>query len=732
MDYIKRILFVSLFLTPVMLFAQTFVLSNSLPVTNLTDTTNFTLLNARMGSRFSFSLFNEKQQIQTGSLGFDMDEQVSLLIAIEYNKKQYCFRTASLPRNYKYLNDQKLKFGPSSMEISGKTDEGIQLKFILLSSFTSSKNLEDSNAIKTQIFPGYYLLTEVTNHSVSTEEVRVKIALGKTPVKAFNYLGLDPPNTTNIDQKIYFRDNADFNLKTVLAACGTKADGIYNENGFGGLRYSFKMQPKEKREICQIYAAYNGGNVIYDQSVNQKLRFFYTKYWNNVDDVLKYAKENIENNIRQTQKFEDSLMNSSLDPLQKWALALTFHSDIANAFFLLDENINPRFYLAEGRFEHLSTVDVAHETELMAIFCPWRLKLQLEQWTHYIARNETTVKANPIQNKGVYQQGMTASEFGPFLYHDVGDLPFVSKTANYDYGPHMAVEENTSFVLLLYWYWKISKDDPFVQSKLGTVEELLQAVINRDTNENGIVDIAYGWTTYDTNEALKLSPENTYLGVKQLAAYVVAAEMFKELAIKSKKLAVEVNTLTGIVDGEGTGYNKAAVGLNNEPLRKKQSTKYLLQANIILNTLQTAANKYGYIPLSLDEQFPKWNQRTVMLGEGLFLPGLANCQSEILQKLSKLISKDYTETYQKSITPYGIKLSTDEEPTWFSKTVVADVVASKWFNIHHSSAAYIYNLNKNNPFAYNDGWLNNNKNWTGYWYPRGIATLSYWLLINNK
>ena len=119
--------------------AQSFKVENSLPVTNLTDSTNFSLLNARLGSRFSFSLLNEKQSIQTGSLGFDMDEQTGLLISLAYNNKTYCFRTTPLPRNTKYFNNQQLKFGPSSMELSGQTDEGIAVSFTLISSFTKSK-----------------------------------------------------------------------------------------------------------------------------------------------------------------------------------------------------------------------------------------------------------------------------------------------------------------------------------------------------------------------------------------------------------------------------------------------------------------------------------------------------------------------------------------------------------------------------------------------------------------
>lgn len=706
--------------------AQSFKVDPQLISTPLTDTTNFTLLNARFGSRFSFSLLNEKQSMQTGSLGFDMDEQSGLLIGLHVNKKFYCFRTTKLPRNASYLNNQQLRFGPNSMLLTGETPEGVKVSFTLVSSFTPSKDLADSAAIKTQIFPGFYLQVNLSNEGQATVNGKLKIGLAKTPVKGFNFMALEPMKPDNSEQMVLFRDNASLNGKLALAAIKTPAKGTFTEDGFGGLFYDVSLAPQAKKEFNQIYASHHNGTVVEDKRVNQPLRFYYTYYWKNIAEVLQYAKDNFEQNIRLTQKFEDSLMVDKLTDQEKWVLSLTFHSDLANTYFLLDSDDNPRFYVSEGRFKHLSTVDVAHETEVSAIFCPWRLKLQLSQWTHYIARAELTVPANAVQNKPAYQQGMTAAEYGPYLYHDVGDLPFVSETANYNYGPHMAVEENTSYVLLLYYYWKISHDDAFVRSMLGTVDVLLRSVANRDTNGNGIVDKAYGWTTYDANEALKLSPDNTFLGAKQLSAYAVAAEMFRTLSNKEQVHAIDA-TKKGVVDGEGAGYKNLGVAVNNESLRNKQALFFEKEANLILSTLKKAQQKYGFIPVSLDEKFPKWNQRSVVIGEGLFLPGLVDSKLPLLQQLAAVLKKDYAETYKQSITDYGIKLTTQEGTTWFSKTIVADVVAAQWYGINHSSASYIYEWNKNSPYAYNDGLLHKNDVWIGYWYPRGISSLGYWL-----
>ncbi len=229
------------------------------------------------------------------------------------------------------------------------------------------------------------------------------------------------------------------------------------------------------------------------------------------------------------------------------------------------------------------------------------------------------------------------------------------------------------------------------------------------------------------NEALKLSPDNTFLGAKQFSAYVVAAEMFRALANKEKAKTIDA-TAVGVVDGEGVGFKRAGVAVNNEALREKQALHLETEAQTILATLKAAQSKYGFIPVSLDETFPKWKQRSVVVGEGLFLPGLARSKAPLLNQLAEVLKKDHSATYTQSITDYGIKLTTDEGTTWFSKTIVADVVADQWYGIKHSSAPYVYNWNKNSPYAYNDGLLKKDDVWIGYWYPRGISSLGYWLL----
>jgi hypothetical protein len=547
--------------------------------------------------------------------------------------------------------------------------------------------------------------------------------LRKTPVNVNNHLGVR--NYENGLRKIYFRDTGGKHSKLALAAMNDDYRPYQNDRGFNGLFRDYSLEPGEELIDTLIFAAYHHTGVLRDLRSRQDLTFYYTKFWRNIEEVLEYSINNARKNLDVSRSFERILTETNASEKEKWIAALSFHNDLACSFFLLDDQGQPRFYLVEGRFQHLSTIDVAHETEVMALFAPWRLKLQLQQWTRYLAIRKVAVPPNEVLGKDSYYEGYSASEFGPFLFHDVGDLPFVDGTSNYDYGPHMAVEENSDFVLLLYFYWKLTGDDEFMTSMLGFVDILLHSMINRDSNENGIADSGHGWTTYDVNRVLKESPDNSYLGVKQACAYITAAEMFAH-SISNEEYSREYTKedVAWVKDGEGSFYRDYAIE-SNLALRKKQVGRYSGEAEKIIAALSEAYDAYGYIPLSLDENTDHWNQSSVVIGEGLFLPGIAGSQAPQLYKLADLLSADYQQAFKKSLCDYGLRLSSEEDPTWFSKTMVSDLVGSYWYSTANSTAEFACKWNENNPFAYNDGAFNAQTPWTGYWYPRGVCSLWY-------
>lgn len=697
----------------------------SVPVIELNDETKFTSLNGRMGSRFSLSYSGHLHGFYTGSLGFDSDEVEEMLMGVEIKGQLYCFRTSRLPLKARYLENQKLRLSMTGMHFTGETPEGIAVKVSVISPFTVSENLADEGNIKIQITPAFYILAEVENNTSGPLSGRMRIGLSRIPFRTSDLTNERSAASGREINQVVFKD---FSHPTTFVGLRSVETKTYNFElqVFHGLENRFEIAANHTAETKLIYATYHDEKVITDNKWNMLLRYYYTKFWENLDQVFDYCEQNYSVLIGKSIRFENILKKSNTTPEEKWTLALTFRSELANTFFLLDEKDRPRFYVVEGRFRHMSTVDVAYETELNALFAPWRLKLQLDQWLTYMAMKEVYIGTGMYGDRKVHIiQGLSAAEYGPYLYHDVGDYPNVSETSDYFFGPYMAVEENASFTLLLYWYWKLTGDDQYTAQQLGMLDVLLQSLINRDTNNNGIADVAMGWSTYDVSNTLKLAPENVYLGVKQLCAYVAAAEMMQTLALKPQGASkTDLKDLHDVEDGEGIGYQYEK-NYGNVALRNAQANKYLAEAKKIVTALKKASRKYGYVPLSLDESFTGWDQYSVVTGEGLLYMGLSGTQSEIIDELAGTLKSTYTKAFEKSKTNYGISLTSGEPVTWFSKVMVSDYVASRWFGQNNSTAIFTYQWNKNNRFAYNDGAFSEIRSWPGNWYPRGISALGY-------
>ena len=667
---------------------RTFTVHGDIPPTALNDDTRFGLLNAPLGTRFSLNFSFKDNGVYTGALGFDADDMHEFLVEIETEtgrqRTPYRLRTAKLTPDSRYLLNQKLDFGLTCARLSGEHPDGLDISLTVVNPYTPSESLDDEAALRVQIAPCFYLLLDVKNRGKKTQKGVIRLALDEVAEKR---------RGGENDSRILYEDIAGPETRRALVDVDGKSRRLRGD-GYQGLSLDFELGGGESLSGVYLYAAYHSGTVLYDEKFNMPLRFYYTALWPDLDAVIRWAVENMEDNLSRAERFENLLKRSSCSPEEKWVVALAFHTDLANTFLLVDSKNRPRFYFTEGRFSHLNTIDVAHETELSAVFCPWRLKLQLDQWLDYIARERILVKGN--------EEGLSASEFGPYLFHDVGNFPGVWEATGYSYGPHMAVEENSCYALLLYWYWKLTGDDRFTRDKLGMVEVLLHSLVNRDLDGSGLADAGMGWSTYDVSEAIRQSSENVYLGVKQMCAYLAAADMFEKLAVEE-----------------------------NLKLRQRQALLYTAEAEIIAGSLESAQNELGYIPTSLNRDLEGWDQLTIVLGEGLLYPKLAGLESPVLERITPLLASTFEQALERSKTSYGIRLSSQESVTWFSKVMVMDLVASMCYGTNISSASYTYAWNKNNAFAYNDGAFDAQTAWAGNWYPRGISSLGYLLRERN-
>ncbi|MEI7675141.1 MAG: glycoside hydrolase family 52 protein [Bacteroidales bacterium] len=698
-------------------------IDKDMPAIAINDDSQLGILNSRMGSRFSLNFFSGKRGIHSGSLGFDSDEFSELLVGVEVDGKLEILRTANPLIKSNYLQNQTMQLAMTGMKLKGTSSKDLEISMTIVSPFTPAKTLDDTNAIKMQISPFFYLLVKIKNPTNEVVKAKLLVGLKKLPYNPTMEYAVWGYGYGRIANEIYYKDQTAGNALISLESLNVNTTGFEKE-AFNGLSYSLSVAAKSEVDVNYSYTTYYNGRVQRDNRINTDLKYYYTSVWKNIQEVKAYAKENFDKNIAASARFENLLLRSKLSAQDKWMIALCFHADMANTFLLTDEKSNHYFYLLEGRFKHQSTVDVGHETELVALFNPWRLKMQLQQWSNYLATER--VKREPERGRKPFYQGYSAAEYGAYVLHDVGDYPYISETSDYDFGPYMAAEENTNYTMLLYWYWKISGDDEFVKQKLGFVELLLHSLVNRDIDGNGIVDHAQGWTSFDSSKSLRIYTENTYIAVKQISAYTMAAEMFRSLITTGDH---EIGELVKMSDGEGQGF-KNILDVPNEALRLRQAVFYDNEAKKILATLKKAQKQYGYIPVSLDKKYADGNQMSVVLGDALMYPGFTNMKQPIISETAKLLKITYEKAYPLSLKSYGVTLTSAETPTWFSKIMVSDIVANHWFGSKNNSTRFAYAHNVNSPYTYNDGLESESKSWIGYFYPRGVVNIGY--LLNES
>jgi hypothetical protein len=94
----------------------------------------------------------------------------------------------------------------------------------------------------------------------------------------------------------------------------------------------------------------------------------------------------------------------------------------------------------------------------------------------------------------------------------------------------MPVEENADYILMLYSLWKNSGDTAFMQGEFPHVRDYARFIFNCDTDGDGLPDINVANTIDQGSPAIQNARNQTYLGVKALAAYRAAAEMARAQA----------------------------------------------------------------------------------------------------------------------------------------------------------------------------------------------------------
>ncbi|HUW21612.1 MAG TPA: glycoside hydrolase family 52 protein [Candidatus Bathyarchaeia archaeon] len=645
-----------------------------------------TVMNSRFGSRFNLDWYFSNQKVTSSTIGTFADYDVNLnLVVQEPDKAEQLFplsANSDFPR-------QSVDLGLTYEKINFESED-LLLSFNIVSPFSPSQSSRDDNT-KLSTAPFFYLELSLVN---------------KTPLSQVKNISLSLGNAREIKDKkdysvAYFNDYAREDGQLALASSRKQTDiASFINNNRGGFIWKVNLKPYSQDTVRFIYAGYLEGTSLTDsrQEKKRELKFAYQQWFNNIDSVINFALDHEPEIEDKRNKFEQNAKKLSKSPKMYWLLAQSFHSYIGNTWLVFDkEKDDLEYYVWEGEFKYLNTLDVAHDYGVLeGIYFPWVLKAELKSW----------------------QKSAKKDEKGTVIPHDLGSR-FVIKSSQ-AYGidgwetSGMPVEENANFILLTYWYWHQTKDHQFIREITPFLKELINSLMARDGNQNGLADQLIRMTTYDNdgNSALKEAPDGTYLGLKQLAAYLSVEKIFQFL--------------------KEDEYQKIV----NE------------EAKLIVQSLEKAQSTYGFIPLTIDPSFQEKNQfnnRTVLGTEeqgfvfisGLFYHALTNFDHPLLKEIIPLLSKNYPTAYQKSLVKnesdeiIGLRLAENQDLAlgWFSHSVIADYIAKKLFNQNYQSTEIFFPLLYDNPFSFADGQFFKKPFYppqnTLVFYPRGVSLFAY-------
>jgi hypothetical protein len=291
----------------------------------------------------------------------------------------------------------------------------------------------------------------------------------------------------------------------------------FDPKGYSGLRWSFSSLPAASSDSrTVVLACHTTSNVLTVRkgASNAPQAFLYRNPAGpnlaSVDEVVSYALGADRATIEGKASFFDGVLSDTyLSPLSQDGLdlaAYALQSFIINTWWVYDGS-GEWFSVWEGTpcMFH-STIDVEYNDAWFYLyFWPDLLEKLLQEW--------------PLFQKTNAQ--------GKYLSHDMGS---VAQATGMAYPHDMPVEENANYILLLYSAWKSNGDTAFMSGEFGHVKDYAKFIFACDTDGDGLPDLNVANTIDQGSEAVQNARNQTYLGVKALAAYRAAAEMARAQA----------------------------------------------------------------------------------------------------------------------------------------------------------------------------------------------------------
>ena len=319
----------------------------------------------------------------------------------------------------------------------------------------------------------------------------------------------------------------------------------------------------EKRELLISVGYYKKG----EATTGKTTKYWYTRYFSNLDGVLRYALENSARYLRIAAARDAELTAAQLNDEQKFLIAHATHSYWGSTQWL-DDGGRPRWIVNEGEYLMMNTFDLTVDMLFFEMrFNPWTVRNVLEQFVHeYSYHDQVFAPGAPRQ---LHAGGIAFT-------HDMGVANQFSPSGSSSYEiagldrecfSYMTCEQLVNWICCAGVYYANTRDEDFLVKYRGILEACLRSLQQRDhpnpRKRTGIMKFESSRTqgggeitTYDSlDHSLGQARNNIYLASKCWAAYLALEHMFNTL--EAPDLAAECVTAAHQCAGTLVkGFNK--------------------------------------------------------------------------------------------------------------------------------------------------------------------------------
>ncbi len=402
---------------------------------------------------------------------------------------------------------------------------------------------------------------------------------------------------------------------------------------------SFRCPAGEKRAIPIVFGWYIGGIAT---SGEHECKYYYTRFFSDIVDVLKYALEKSPEWIHAARENNRQLSSHSLTPERRFLISQSVKSYYFSTM-LFDDAGKARWAVNEGTFRMMNTFDLTVDHAFFELlYHPWSIKNQLESYVReYSYYDQCGLSFT-------HDQG-THNVFSPkgFSSYEIPNLD--------DCFSYMSQEQLCNWILTAVLYVQHTQDMDWLLEKTPVLKECLGSMEKRAGGEsgNGIMTIDSSRcesgreiTTYDSlDKSLGQAKENLYIAMKCWASYIALETMF--LKIKNQKLARQAKNDANILADTICGYYREDL---------------------------------GYIPVILDG---KDTSAIIPAIEALCYPAMSG-RNDVVEsngdygKLISMLKNHLASVLKKGICLFedgGWKLSANSSNSWISKIFLSEFVA---------------------------------------------------------